>query len=61
MNHFESPLHPVLASACNCGHSSIKKQERSEQEKRKRQTEEEKHKIEREMDYDNLPTLTQIR
>lgn len=24
MNHFKSLPHPVLASACNCGHSSIK-------------------------------------
>lgn len=43
MNHFKSLPHPVLASACNCGHSSIKS-------KREGQTEEKKHKIETEME-----------
>lgn len=33
MNHFKSLLHPVLASACNCGHSSIKSEKEQESER----------------------------
>lgn len=57
MNHFKSLLHPVPASACNCGHSCI--ESKKEQEKGQAD-EEERHKTEKEMDYDNLTTFAEV-